>query len=63
VAFVPAAQAEKAVEVLRRFAVSADADIIGEVTASPEGTVVLRSVIGTSRVVDMLSGEQLPRIC
>jgi len=49
--------------VLRRFAVSADADIVGEVTATPEGTVVLRSVIGTSRVVDMLSGEQLPRIC
>ncbi len=63
VAFVPAAQAEKAVDVLRRFAVSANADIIGEVTASPEGTVVLKSVIGTSRVVDMLSGEQLPRIC
>jgi hydrogenase expression/formation protein HypE len=63
VAFVPAAQAEKTVEVLRRFAVSVNADIIGEVSASPEGTVVLRSVIGTSRVVDMLSGEQLPRIC
>jgi hydrogenase expression/formation protein HypE len=63
VAFVPAAQAEKTVEVLRRFAVSVNADIIGEVTATPEGTVVLRSVIGTSRVVDMLSGEQLPRIC
>jgi len=63
VAFVPAAQAEKTVEVLRRFAVSATADVVGEVTASPEGTVVLKSVIGTSRVVDMLSGEQLPRIC
>jgi hydrogenase expression/formation protein HypE len=63
VAFVPAAQAEKTVEVLRRFAVSVNADIIGEVTDTPKGTVVLRSVIGTWRVVDMLSGEQLPRIC
>lgn len=63
VAFVPASQAEQAVEVLRRFEVSAEAQVIGEVTDSPQGTVVLRSVISTSRVVDMLSGEQLPRIC
>ncbi|GIV20033.1 MAG: hydrogenase expression/formation protein HypE [Armatimonadota bacterium] len=63
VAFVPASQAEQAVEVLRRFEVCAGAQVVGEVTDSPEGTVVLRSVIGTSRVVDMLSGEQLPRIC
>ncbi|MGC8785122.1 MAG: hydrogenase expression/formation protein HypE [Armatimonadota bacterium] len=63
VAFVPASQAEQAVEVLRRFEVCARAQVVGEVTDSPRGTVVLRSVIGTSRVVDMLSGEQLPRIC
>lgn len=63
VAFVPASQAEQAVEVLRRFEVCAGAQVVGEVSDAPEGTVVLRSVIGTSRVVDMLSGEQLPRIC
>lgn len=63
VAFVPPSQAERAVQVLRQHEVSAGAQIVGEVTASPSGTVVLRSVIGTSRVVDMLSGEQLPRIC
>ncbi len=63
VAFVPGAQADKAVELLRRFEVCAGAQVVGEVTVSPRGTVVLRSVIGTSRVVDMLSGEQLPRIC
>lgn len=63
VAFVPPSQAEQAVEVLRAFEISAGAQIVGEVTDSPKGTVVLRSVIGTSRVVDMLSGEQLPRIC
>lgn len=63
VAFVPPSQADWAVQVLQRYEVSAGAQIVGEVTASPSGTVVLRSVIGTSRVVDMLSGEQLPRIC
>lgn len=63
VAFVPPSQAEQAVQVLRRFEVSAGAQVAGQVTDTPKGTVVLRSVIGTSRVVDMLSGEQLPRIC
>lgn len=63
VAFVPAEQAEKSVEILRRFPVCEGAQVVGEVTRGEEATVVLRSVIGTSRVVDMLSGEQLPRIC
>jgi hydrogenase expression/formation protein HypE len=62
-AFVPAAQAEQAIEVLRALPVSALAARIGEVTSDPEGMVILRSRIGGSRVLDMLSGEQLPRIC
>jgi hydrogenase expression/formation protein HypE len=37
--------------------------IIGEVVEDHPGRVVLRSRIGGTRVVDMLSGEQLPRIC
>jgi hydrogenase expression/formation protein HypE len=40
-----------------------DAAIIGEVVAHHPGRVVLRSRIGGRRMVDMLSGEQLPRIC
>ncbi|MER3473809.1 MAG: hydrogenase expression/formation protein HypE [Armatimonadota bacterium] len=63
VVFVPAEQAEKSVEILRRFPVCEGAQVVGEVTRGEEATVVSRSVIGTSRVVDMLSGEQLPRIC
>jgi hydrogenase expression/formation protein HypE len=62
-AWVPAREAERTVEILSRFAVSARAVRIGEVTEGPAGAVVLRSRIGASRVVDMLSGEQLPRIC
>ncbi|MGQ9635004.1 MAG: hydrogenase expression/formation protein HypE [Bryobacteraceae bacterium] len=62
-AFVPAAQAGAALEAMRRVAVSAEAVQIGEVTSEPPGVVTLGSRIGGSRVVDMLSGEQLPRIC
>lgn len=62
-AFVPAAQAEAALEAMRQVPVSAGAVRIGEVTEQPAGVVTLRSRIGGSRVVDMLSGEQLPRIC
>jgi len=40
-----------------------NAKIIGEVTGEPEGRVVLNTVAGSSRIVDMLSGSQLPRIC
>jgi hydrogenase expression/formation protein HypE len=63
VAFVPEAQAARAVLVLGGVPVSAGAVRIGEVTAAPRGLVTLTSRIGGNRVLDMLSGEQLPRIC
>src|SRR5512139_791573 len=63
VAFVPAADEGRALAVLRAHEVSAEAVRIGQVTASPAGLVTLKSGIGATRVVDMLSGEQLPRIC
>jgi hydrogenase expression/formation protein HypE len=63
VAFVPAGEAERTVEILRRHPVTAGASVIGTVTETPAGVVTLRSVIGSNRIVDMLSGEQLPRIC
>ena len=61
--FVPAAQADKALEVMRKVPVSEGSVRIGNVEESPGRTVVLQSRIGGNRVVDMLSGEQLPRIC
>lgn len=61
-AFVPQADAEAAVEILRRFDVCRDATNAGTVSGAA-GPVVLRSRIGGNRVLDMLSGEQLPRIC
>lgn len=37
--------------------------IIGEVKAEPQGIVAMRTGFGGTRIVDMLVGEQLPRIC
>jgi hydrogenase expression/formation protein HypE len=61
--FVPQAQGERALAIMRQHAVCQRAAIIGRVEESPAGLVTLRSQIGTRRVLDMLSGEQLPRIC
>lgn len=61
--FVPAAQADAALEVMKEVPVSAGAVRVGGVEENPGRLVVLQSRIGGNRVVDMLSGEQLPRIC
>jgi len=63
VAFVPASEAQRAVEIMRGFSPSAGATVIGHVSESPACVVTVRSHIGTKRVLDMISGEQLPRIC
>jgi hydrogenase expression/formation protein HypE len=63
VAFVPQSQAERALEALRSVPVSAGAVQVGSVLEEKTAAVVLRSRVGGRRVVDMLSGEQLPRIC
>jgi hydrogenase expression/formation protein HypE len=62
-AFVPARDAERAVEVLRSLPVTRGAALVGAVAEDASGVVVMESRIGGTRVVDMLSGEQLPRIC
>jgi hydrogenase expression/formation protein HypE len=63
VAFVQGAAAGRAVEALRGHPLGRDAVRVGEVTAGPAGLVVLRTGLGGTRVVDLLSGDQLPRIC
>jgi hydrogenase expression/formation protein HypE len=50
-------------ELWRSLPLGAEAAIIGEVRAAPQGLVTLRSCVGGTRVVDMMTGEQLPRIC
>ena len=61
--FVPQAHADQALEIMKKVPVSQGSVRVGRVEASPGRTVVLQSRIGGNRVVDMLSGEQLPRIC
>jgi hydrogenase expression/formation protein HypE len=63
VAFVSPDTAGKALEALRRISPELGACRIGEVVAGRPGLVTLRSAIGATRVLDLLSGEQLPRIC
>jgi len=63
VAFVAAADADRAVERLRAHPLGAGARRIGTVTDGAEPIVTMTSLIGANRIVDMLSGEQLPRIC
>ncbi len=58
ITFVPASEADRALELL-----GAESRLIGQVGAGSPGLVTLRSAIGANRIVDMLSGEQLPRIC
>lgn len=62
-AFVPAEAAERATSLLRGHPVSAGATVIGSVGDGPAGRVSCRGPIGGTRIIDMLSGEQLPRIC
>jgi hydrogenase expression/formation protein HypE len=61
--FVPAKDADQALAILRAEPVSAGAVQVGMVHEHTSGIVTLRSRIGGNRVLDMLSGEQLPRIC
>jgi len=63
VCLLPAAQVECALEILRQSAPGGRPAVIGAVNAGPAGQVTQRSVIGSERIVDRLSGEQLPRIC
>jgi hydrogenase expression/formation protein HypE len=62
-AFVAPERADAALAAMRADPLGRGAAAIGEVVADHPGRVVMRSRIGGSRVVDLLSGEQLPRIC
>jgi hydrogenase expression/formation protein HypE len=63
VAFVAAEHAGRALEILRADKVSEHARVIGTVGDRGEGIVQAKGPLGNSRILDLLSGEQLPRIC
>ncbi|MDE1889698.1 MAG: hypothetical protein KGI30_05515 [Planctomycetota bacterium] len=50
-------------DILKEYDLGKDAEIIGEVIGESPGNVCLKIVIGGTRVMDMLVGDQLPRIC
>jgi hydrogenase expression/formation protein HypE len=62
-AIVPSADASRVLTAMRKHPEGRDADVIGEVVEDREALVVLRTTVGGRRIVDMLQGEQLPRIC
>jgi hydrogenase expression/formation protein HypE len=63
IAFVLPESSEHAIEILRGHSVSSGAALIGEVKDGPPGRVSCRGPLGVARAIDMLSGEQMPRIC
>jgi len=63
IAIVKKDSAEDLLEIMRKNPLGKNANIIGEVSEAPEGKVLLKTKIGGTRIIDMLSGEQLPRIC
>jgi hydrogenase expression/formation protein HypE len=62
-AFIAAQDAERALQIMRGHAVGTGSAVIGQVAKSSAPLVTLKSAIGASRILDMPSGEQLPRIC
>jgi hydrogenase expression/formation protein HypE len=63
VAIVDPESAEPLLKAMQRHPFGREAQIIGTVTAEDPGLVVMRTTLGTTRIVDVLAGDQLPRIC
>ncbi len=59
----PESEAEKVLRVMHKNKYGSQARVIGEILAEPAKKVYLKTLIGGERIVDMLAGEQLPRIC
>lgn len=63
IAILPESEVSKALAILKAYPVSRDTRVIGRVLPDPGKSVRLKSVTGVVRILDLLSGEQLPRIC
>ena len=62
-AFVAEKDAAAVLEAMRQTRYGEESVIIGRVEAEPKGRVLMKTAIGTTRIVDTLAGEMLPRIC
>lgn len=63
IAIVPPESAETVLAAMQAHLYGSEAAIIGEVLASPQNRVLMKTTMGATRIVDMLAGELLPRIC
>jgi hydrogenase expression/formation protein HypE len=63
IVIVPDSDCKQVLQAMRSHRFGKEATIIGEVLNDHPGMVLMKTTVGGSRVVDMLSGEQLPRIC
>jgi hydrogenase expression/formation protein HypE len=63
IAILPEKDVSKAIKIMKKSEHGKDSKIIGMVTGENKGLVTMKTKIGAARIVDMLSGEQLPRIC
>lgn len=63
IAFLPADHAEEALRIMRQHPLGQNACVIGNVNEEDSTTVTSKSTLGIRRILDMISGEQLPRIC
>jgi hydrogenase expression/formation protein HypE len=63
IAIVDSSDADRVVDAMRANPMGREARRIGTVTKSDAGWVIMRTMLGTTRIVDMLAGDQLPRIC
>ena len=63
VVFVPDKQCDKALNIMRKYDTGKNSCRIGTVKDNSSLPVIMKTCVGTHRILDMLSGEQLPRIC
>jgi len=63
IAIVAPEFAEQVLRAMKRHHLGEEAQLIGEVKDDNAGLVTMRTAFGTTRIVDMLAGDQLPRIC
>jgi hydrogenase expression/formation protein HypE len=63
IAIVGREDADRVLKAMRQTRYGEEAVIVGEVQAEPKGRVLMKTAIGSNRIVDVLMGEMLPRIC
>lgn len=63
IAIVDPSVAEQLIAIMRHHPLGQQAQVVGTVSKTNPGLVTMRTVLGTTRIVDMLAGDQLPRIC